>query len=63
MFTVVQGGQLVCEHCNGSVEPIAQMKAAGWGSPEVWEYQCVRCGGFYFCSVNPADVPLVPQLE
>ncbi len=63
MFAVVQGGHVICEHCGGSVEAVAQIREASWASPDVWEYQCSRCGSLYFSEVNPTDVPLVPQLE
>jgi hypothetical protein len=63
MFTTVPEGHLTCEHCGGRLNPVAQMRAAGWGSPEVWEYECVRCGSVDFSEVNPNDVPLVPRLE
>jgi DNA-directed RNA polymerase subunit RPC12/RpoP len=62
MFAIVQGGH-VCELCGGKIEPLMQMREAGWGSPEIWEYQCARCGSLQFSEVTPEDMPLVPQSE
>ncbi len=63
MFAIIQGGHALCDHCKGTIEPIGQLKSASWGSPEIWEYQCVRCESLYFSEVNPNDVSLVPELE
>ncbi len=61
MSAVVKRG--MCEHCGGEFEPLGRWKAAGWGCPEVWGYQCVRCGSLYFSEPDPNDVPLIPELE